>query len=91
MKHLNEKLNESYNITLGQISTINEAWGSTKHYKAELEKIFADYEKKKAPKKSSRPMWGRGKTAPEEVLAKYPMQILIDKAGYKPKEIIKQV
>lgn len=91
MKHLTEKFNESYNITLGQVSTINEAWGSTKHYKSELEKIFADYEKKKAPKKSSRPMWGRGKTAPEEVLAKYPMQILIDKAGYKPKEIIKQV
>lgn len=91
MKHLTEKFNESYNITLGQVSTINEAWGSTKHYKAELEKIFADYEKKKAPKKSSRPMWSRGKTAPEEVLAKYPMQILIDKAGYKPKEIIKQV
>ena len=76
MKHLTEKFNESYNITLGQVSTINEAWGSTKHYKSELEKIFTDYEKKKAPKKSSRPMGGRGKTAPEEVLAKYPMQIL---------------
>ena len=49
MKHLTEKFNESYNITLGQVSTINEAWGSTKHYKAELEKIFADYEKKKHP------------------------------------------
>ena len=52
MKHLNEKFNESYNITLGQVSTINEAWGSTKHYKAELEKIFFFFFKKKAPKKS---------------------------------------
>jgi len=90
MKHLTEKFNESYNITLGQVSTINEAWGSTKHYKAELEKIFADYEKKKNKKPNKRipTPWG---PQPEEVLAKYPMQILIDKAGYKPKEIVKQV
>jgi len=90
MKHLTEKFNESYNISLGQVSTINEAWGSTKHYKAELEKIFADYEKKKNKKPNGRipTPWG---PQPEEVLAKYPMQILIDKAGYKPKEIVKQV
>lgn len=89
MKHLTEKFNESYNITLGQVSTINEAWGSTKHYKAELEKIFADYEKKKSKhQKSSRPMWAPGR-APEEVLAKYPMQILVDKAGYKPEMVLK--
>ena len=89
MKHLTEKFNESYNITLGQVSTINEAWGSIKHYKAELEKIFADYEKKKSKsQKSSRPMWGPGR-APEEVLAKYPMQILVDKAGYKPEMVWK--
>lgn len=94
MKHLTEKFNESYNIALGQVSTINEAWGSTKHYKDELEKIFADYEKKKNPKPKKGP-FGRGGFrpgySPEVVLAKYPMQILIDKAGYKPKEVWKQV
>ena len=51
MKNLNQTINEATLISLGHISTINEAWGATKHYKAELEKIFTDYEKKKAPKK----------------------------------------
>lgn len=51
MKNLNKTINEATLISLGHISTINEAWGATKHYKAELEKIFTDYEKKKAPKK----------------------------------------
>ena len=90
MKSLSQQVNEDLYISLGQVSTINEAWGSTKHYKAELEKIFTDYEKKKAPKKNPRLAFRPGH-APEEVLAKYPMQILIDKAGYKPKEIVKQI
>lgn len=94
MKNLNQIINETALISLGHISTINEAWGSAKHYKAELEKIFADYEKKKNPKPKKGP-FGRGGFrpgySPEEVLAKYPMQILIDKAGYTPKEIVKQV
>ena len=92
MKSLSQQVNEYLYISLGQVSTINEAWGSTKHYKAELEKIFADYEKKKNKKPNSHRRistpWG---PRPEDVLAKYPMQILVDKAGYKPKEIVKQV
>ena len=94
MKKLNEYFNNSTIISLGNVTNINEAWGSTKHYKAELEKIFADYDKKKNPKPKKSP-FGRGGFrpgySPAEVLAKYPMQILVDKAGYKPKEIVKQV
>ena len=96
MKSLFQRVNEDSYISLGNISIINEAWGAKKHYADELEKIFTDYEKKKNPKpvksnKYGMPRGFRPGHSPEEVLAKYPMEILIDKAGYEPKEITKQV
>ena len=94
MKSLSQQVNEDSYISLGNVSMINEAWGAKKHYADELEKIFADYEKKKNPKPSKSPYsrggWRPGHS-PEEVFAKYPMEILIDKAGYEPKEITKEV
>ena len=36
MKHITEKFNETINISLGQVSTVNEAWGGAKHYSSEL-------------------------------------------------------
>ena len=95
MKKLRDQINNSVNISLGQVSSVNEAWGTqpTRRFKAELEQIFADYDKAKATKEkkanSGKPYYGRPGTSPEDKLAKYPMQILIDKAGYTPKEIIK--
>lgn len=97
MISLKDQINESINISLGQVSSVNEAWGTepTRKFKAELEKIFADYDKAKATKekklKSNRPYFSRPNTSPEDKLAKYPMQILIDKAGYTPKELTKIV
>lgn len=96
MKKLSEKLNENSIISLGNVTSVNEAWGTepTRRFKAELEKIFADYDKsvearnKKLAK--NKPIYrGPHSSSPEEKLAKYPMQILIDKAGYTPKEITK--
>ena len=93
MKSLNQKFNEEATIQLGQVTTVNEAWGTqpTRRFKAELEKIFADYDKANASKKKkmekNRPYNGRPNKGPAAKLAKYPMQILIDKAGYTPKEI----
>ena len=93
MKNLNQKINETINIPLGQISTVNEAWGTqpTRRFKADLEKIFAEYDKADASKKkkmaANKPYDARQGKGPEAKLAKYPMQILIDKAGYTPKEI----
>ncbi|MBR6907912.1 hypothetical protein IKN40_05495 [bacterium] len=97
MKTLNEKLNESVNISLGQISFVNEAWGTqpTRRFKAELEQIFTDYDKSNEVRKKklekNKPAYFRPGTEPEAKLAKYPMQILIDKAGYTPKELTKVV
>ena len=71
------------------IISINEAWADYKHYDSELEDILAKYEKQKNAKARSRYGWSR--TNPHQravlTLAKYPMQILINKAGYKPSEI----
>ena len=98
MKKLNQKLNESINISLGQVSIVNEAWGTqpTRKFKAELEKIFADYDKSNEARNKklakNKPIYsGPNSSNPEAKLAKYPMQILIDKAGYTPKEITKVV
>lgn len=76
----------SYNL-------IKESWNAErKNYKEELQKILDSYEKKKNAKpKKSRFGYSLKSANPSEVLAKYPMQILIDKAGYKPKEITKTV
>ncbi len=67
---------------------IVEAWGSQRHYESDLKKIFDEFDKKK----NAGPMkMKRGYVEPPSpypVLAKYPMQILIDKAGYTPKEVI---
>ena len=81
MKDIQHYINESEMLGLDEYVYINEAWGANKHYASELDKIFADYEKKKAPKKQTKIRLSPGRTAPEEVFAKYPMQILIDKAG----------
>lgn len=66
-----------------------ESWNAErKNYKEELQKILDTYEKKKNAKpRKSRFGYSLKSTNPSEVLAKYPMQILVDKAGYKPKEI----
>ena len=93
MKRLSEKLNENSIISLGNVTSVNEAWGTqpTRRFKAELEKIFADYDKAAESKKKkiekNRPYDARPGKGPATKLAKYPMQILIDKAGYTPKEI----
>lgn len=95
MKSIKERLNDSVNISLGQVSSVNEAWGtqSTRYFKQELEKIFADYDKAEQSKQNKiakkRPYDARPGKGPAAKLGKYPMQILIDKAGYTPKEIIK--
>lgn len=98
MKKLSEKLNENSIISLGNVTSVNEAWGTepTRRFKAELEKIFADYDKAVAAKNKklakNKPMYRpMHSTQPEAKLAKYPMQILVDKAGYTPKEIVKKV
>ena len=98
MKNLNQKLNESVNISLGQVSAVNEAWGTqpTRRFKAELEQIFADYDKSNEARKKklakNKPIYsGPHSSNPEAKLAKYPMQILIDKAGYTPKELTRIV
>lgn len=71
------------------IISINEAWASHKNYEYELGDILSKYEKQKNAKARSRGGWSR--TNPHQravlTLAKYPMQILINKAGYKPEEI----
>ena len=96
MKTLNQKINEAINISLGQVSAVNEAWGTqpTRKFKAELEQIFADYDKSNEARKKklakNKPIYsGPNSSNPEAKLAKYPMQILVDKVGYTPKEIIK--
>ena len=97
MLSLNNKFNKSVNISLGQVTTVNEAWGTqpTRRFKAELEKMFADYDKAEASKQKKmetrRPYDARQGKGPAAKLAKYPMQILIDKAGYTPKELTKIV
>lgn len=70
-----------------------ESWNAErKNYKEELQKILDSYEKKKNAKpRKSRFGYSLKSANPVEVLAKYPMQILIDKAGYEPKEITKTV
>ena len=95
MKKLRDQINESINISLGQVSVVNEAWGteSTRYFKRELEKIFADYDKADKSRKNklakNKPLNERPGKGPAEKLAKYPMQILIDNAGYTPKELVK--
>lgn len=74
------------------IDYINEAWGNNKRsydYKHELNDLFARMaasqerlELAKAKGKYVRPT-----TNPVKYLAKYPVSILIDKAGYTPKKI----
>lgn len=69
---------------------IYESWNAErKNYKAELQDMLDKYEKKKnaKPKKSRYGGPYRSSSNPSDVFAKYPMQILIDKAGYEPKTI----
>lgn len=70
-------------------SIIAEAWAERRNYAKELEEIFNAYTKKKerVAKRRNGPSFRREIDTPEAKLAKYPMQILIDKAGYTPKEI----
>ena len=87
MKSLNQKFNEEATIQLGQVTIVNEAWGAIRHYGSELTELFNKYEKKKNAKPSKH-MWTPARTTTaEDILAKYPMQILIDKAGYQPSTI----
>jgi len=90
MKSLTEKFNEGVSIELGNVTNINEAWAERKNYKQLITDIFASYEKKKNAKPKKYRFGGPRKTTdPAEALAKYPVQILIDKAGFEPKQISK--
>lgn len=60
---------------------IVEAFGPNRYYSGDLRSIFDEYEKTKDSKKGAAP----------EKLAKYPMAILVDKAGFKPSTIIKRI
>jgi hypothetical protein len=66
-----------------------ESWNAErKDYAKELQDILDKYEKRKNAKpKKSRFGYPLKSAIPSEVFIKYPMQILIDKAGYTPKEI----
>ena len=74
---------------------ITEAWANVKNYKKELQNLMDVYKKKVASeekKKAKGSMhWYPGRKQPEEILGKYPMQIIIDKLGYEPKTLIKHV
>lgn len=88
MKQLTHYLNE--NITPYMVF---EAWGINKNYKNELEKLFDNVDKKLAKntnRLSKSRFSPRQNKSAYDVLSKYPMQILIDKAGYEPKTIIKR-
>jgi len=78
--------------TLQEYILINEAWGNFKNYKRELEDLLDKYNKKEESNKNKRAkrgfMGGRLVEA-EEILAKYPVQILVDKLGYEPKKFKK--
>ena len=78
--------------TLQEYILINEAWGNFKNYKRELEDLLDKYNKKEESNKNKRAkrgfMGGRLIEA-EEILAKYPVQILVDKLGYEPQKFKK--
>jgi hypothetical protein len=78
--------------TLQEYILINEAWGNYKNYKRELEDLLDKYNKKEESNKNKRAkrgfMGGRLVEA-EEILAKYPVQILVDKLGYEPQKFKK--
>ena len=78
--------------TLQEYILINEAWGNFKNYKRELEDLLDKYNKKEESNKNKRAkrgfMGGRLVEA-EEILAKYPVQILVDKLGYEPQKFKK--
>lgn len=91
MKSLSEKFQESLSIDLGNVTNVNESWTERKNYKQMLKDIFGKYDKKKDAKPTKR-KYGTpvdSKSKAYEILAKYPVQILIDKAGFTPKEIVK--
>ena len=70
---------------------LTEAWANTKNYKRELDDLLDKYKKKKEAedKKAAKGKlgWYPSHKYPSEVLAKYPMQIIIDKMGYEPKTL----
>ena len=97
MKHLQQAINESQIINLGYSQMINEAWGNEfRNFKQELKNIFAAYDKAKAaadkskkfnPYRSNKGLSDKM----EKIFKKYPIQILIDKAGYKPETVMKTI
>lgn len=87
MKSLNEKMNNAILLDLG---SINESWAvEYKDYAKILQEIFDAYDKKKNAKPKNYRGYHIKHHSPAEVLAKYPVQILIDKAGFTPKQISK--
>ena len=97
MKHLQQAINDSQLINLGYSQMINEAWGNEfRNFKQELKDIFAAYDKAKAaadkPKKFNPYRSNKGLSDKmEKIFKKYPIQILIDKAGYKPETVMKTI
>ena len=84
MKKLSAYLSESF---------VNESWNNErKNYDKELQDILDRYEKRKNAKPRNNRFSFRNATSSEraaEVLAKYPVQIMIDKAGYEPIQIMR--
>lgn len=79
--------------TLHEYIVINEAWGNYKNYKQELQDLLDKYHKKDESNKKKRAQrrgyYGGRMVEAEEILAKYPIQILVDKLGYEPQKFIK--
>ena len=77
--------------TLQEYILINEAWGTSKNYKKELNDLLDKYNKKdesNKKKRAKRGFYPSGRMIEaEEILAKYPVQILVDKLGYEPQKI----
>jgi len=78
--------------TLHEYIVINEAWGNYKNYKQELQDLLDKYHKKdesNKKKRAKRGFMGGRMVEAEEILAKYPIQILVDKLGYEPQKFKK--
>lgn len=81
--------------TLQEYIVINEAWGNSRNYKKELEDLLDKYHKKDESNKKKREQnkrrgfYGGRMVEAEEILAKYPVQILVDKLGYEPQKFKK--
>lgn len=74
---------------------INEGWNAKRHYWSEMQELFNRYKylaqkhKDKEEKAKAANKFFDQEDRSAKVLAKYPVQIIIDKAGYSPKKILR--